>query len=218
MRLIMGHSDRITRPIDVLYANLLGYRSISSSNLKSRSRSVNHLPLGVTNYTNESPHHAIFGNNQHFIEASKSVKFPKKYDGNIFANFSVYTNAKVRNYCARQIVKGGHVLERSTFTNTGRISYLANLRKYSFVACPEGNGPDTHRLWETLYMGGTPIVTKNSAIEPLVRDLPVLVIEDWKEIQDRAFMEQAWFQIRNMKLNYEKLHISYWLNEICDLT
>ena len=30
--------------------------------------------------------------------------------------------------------------------------YLENLCMHKYVICPEGNGVDTHRLWESLYM------------------------------------------------------------------
>lgn len=46
----------------------------------------------------------------------------------------------------------------------GRISpdrYSRLVQGYRFIACPRGNGIDTHRLWETLYRGSIPIV-KNS--------------------------------------------------------
>lgn len=33
---------------------------------------------------------------------------------------------------------------------------------YRFVACPRGNGIDTHRLWETIYRGSIPILTQSN--------------------------------------------------------
>ena len=29
---------------------------------------------------------------------------------------------------------------------------------YKFVVAPLGNGPDSHRIWETLYAGSIPII------------------------------------------------------------
>lgn len=40
---------------------------------------------------------------------------------------------------------------------------------------------DTHRLWKTLYMDSIPIVKYESA-HHLFTDLPILFINDWKEI------------------------------------
>ena len=36
--------------------------------------------------------------------------------------------------------------------------YERDLLTSNFVLCPEGNGIDTHRVWEALYSGSIPIV------------------------------------------------------------
>ncbi len=33
---------------------------------------------------------------------------------------------------------------------------------YKFIACPRGNGIDTHRLWETIYRGSIPVLTESN--------------------------------------------------------
>ena len=48
-------------------------------------------------------------------------------------------------------------------TLEGRKEFLKDIRNHEFVLCPRGNGVDTHRLWETLYMGSIPIV-KNDIV------------------------------------------------------
>jgi hypothetical protein len=43
----------------------------------------------------------------------------------------------------------------------GRLSpseYSTVAANYRFIACPRGNGIDTHRFWETLYRGSLPVV------------------------------------------------------------
>ena len=47
--------------------------------------------------------------------------------------------------------------------------------------CPQGNGVDTHRIWEALALGTIPIV-RTSSLDPLFVDLPVLVVGDWTEL------------------------------------
>lgn len=59
--------------------------------------------------------------------------------------------------------------------------------KFSFVACPRGNGIDTHRLWETLYRGRIPIVAKDKWSDSLdILNLPIRKIRSWdrKDISD----------------------------------
>ena len=38
--------------------------------------------------------------------------------------------------------------------------YRRILLNYMFVICPEGNGIDTHRMWEALYLRTIPIIKK----------------------------------------------------------
>lgn len=62
------------------------------------------------------------------------------------------------------------------------VKYAALAGRYRFVACPRGNGLDTHRFWETLYRGSIPIV-KQSIWSDLVGELgvPLIAIEEWTE-------------------------------------
>lgn len=53
-------------------------------------------------------------------------------------------------------------------------------KKYSHVAAVRGNGVDTHRLWESLYRGLTPIVEKSAWWDSLSELFPeVEIIESW---------------------------------------
>jgi hypothetical protein len=61
--------------------------------------------------------------------------------------------------------------------------YLDLLATHRFCACPRGNGVDTHRVWESLYLGVTPVVER-SVLTEHVRDqgLPLVLIDDWSEV------------------------------------
>jgi hypothetical protein len=52
--------------------------------------------------------------------------------------------------------------------------------QYKFIACPRGNGLDTHRFWETLYRGSIPIVLRSNWSE-MIQELgiPLLMVENW---------------------------------------
>jgi hypothetical protein len=55
--------------------------------------------------------------------------------------------------------------------------------------CPQGNGVDTHRIWEALALGTIPIV-RTSSIDPLFVDLPVLIVHDWAELNTEDASEK----------------------------
>lgn len=62
----------------------------------------------------------------------------------------------------------------------GRDYYLA-LRRHAFVLAPEGAGPDTHRLWEALAMGCTPVV-KWHPCQRAWEHLPVMWVDGWEQV------------------------------------
>jgi hypothetical protein len=91
--------------------------------------------------------------------------------------------------------------------------YLINIYNHKFVACPEGNGIDTHRIWECLYLGTIPIVIRN--YNPLFyKDLPICFIDDWKEVTEAFLKEQYEFITKCNIWNLEKLQFKYWENKI----
>jgi hypothetical protein len=56
--------------------------------------------------------------------------------------------------------------------------YRRELVRYRYVACPPGNGPDTHRLWEALALGVTPVVLDSPMIQSFMKNgwLPGAVV------------------------------------------
>ena len=61
--------------------------------------------------------------------------------------------------------------------------YFKLLNKYQFLLCVEGNGFDTHRIWEALYLGIFPIVLKtnwSSSLDYL--KLPILLVDDLSKV------------------------------------
>ena len=97
---------------------------------------------------------------------------------------------------------------------TGFDEYVFNLSKYAFCLCPRGNGIDTHRIWEALYMGCIPIV-QNHLTHKNLSDLPILFIDEWQEVTHQKlvqFLQDA----TSIMYNLEKLSFCYWKNLIKD--
>ena len=62
-------------------------------------------------------------------------------------------------------------------------SYFNNLRKYKFVVCPEGNGPDTHRTWEALLLNTVPIFKLTKFTENLNNSgIPGIYLNNWEDL------------------------------------
>lgn len=168
------------------------------------------IPLGITNDCNDSPMHPIYGNKQIVIDIfSEDIK--KKNLAYMNFNISNYPNERglVFDRFSNEIwVKNGNI-ENSI---DGRRQFLRDVRSSKFVFCPRGNGIDTHRIWETLYMGSIPIV-KYEKSHHLFTDLPILFIDDWSVINEK-FLNDKYSEITNKDWNMNKLKISYWMEFI----
>lgn len=60
----------------------------------------------------------------------------------------------------------------------------------TFVLSPHGAGLDCFRTWETLLLGGYPVVVK-STLDELYRDLPVLILDEWSDLTPVLLRETA---------------------------
>lgn len=87
--------------------------------------------------------------------------------------------------------------------------YLADLAASKFEIAPRGHAWDTHRIWESVYVGTIPVV-KTSPLDGLYSGLPILIIRDWKEVSER-FLEKKY---REMEWNLEKMSMDYWVRLI----
>lgn len=61
-------------------------------------------------------------------------------------------------------------------------SYIAELSKHRFCAAPPGNGIDTHRAWECIYLGVTPIIIKTEVMTHWFGGLNVVWVKSFDEV------------------------------------
>jgi len=93
-------------------------------------------------------------------------------------------------------------------------------RQYPFWLSPRGGGLDCHRTWEALYLDIIPIVW-NSSLNVLFENLPVVIINDYKELNE-TFLYEKLNEISKKKLSkkkvyqFEKLRNAYWRRLILD--
>ncbi len=87
--------------------------------------------------------------------------------------------------------------------------------QYAFSISPHGNGLDCHRTWEDLTLGCI-VIVKTSPLDPLYKDLPVVIVKDWSEVTPENL--DTWllrygdaFTNRTYR---EKLTHRYWFSKI----
>ena len=100
--------------------------------------------------------------------------------GDIYFNFNLATNIGKRGECYDKLKSKLEWLK-----NMSPEDNLRRLSRYKFCVCPEGNGVDTHRLWECLYLRVVPIMLKNDFTIILMRyNIPMVVLDDWDELSE----------------------------------
>jgi len=203
--IISGHSDySISDEIYNYYKPNYWYTINKTTN------KVFSIPLGITNYCDDSEIHKIYGDLDSMIEIMNETKNDKNL---VFMNFNILTYPVERQYVYNLFCNELWV-SKTEIINTieGRKNFLREIRNHTFVLCPRGNGIDTHRLWETLYMGSIPIIKRNIAYEDFY-DLPICLVDEWEEINIEFLLREK-NRILNGVLNVEKLYMNFWIEKI----
>lgn len=64
-------------------------------------------------------------------------------------------------------------------------SYSKLASTYRFIACPRGNGLDTHRFWESLYRGSIPLVLASDWSSNLRKNgVPLIELDSWAALEE----------------------------------
>lgn len=205
--IVIGHSDYSIN--DSILCNI-DFENIFCINKDTNNNNVHGIPLGITNDCDDSPMHRVYGNREIMIDVMNDTVEKNTL---AYLNFNISNYPNERNLIFNNFSKENWVLV-SDADNTleGRKKYLYEIKSSKFVFCPRGNGIDTHRLWETLYMGSYPIV-KYEKTHELFTDLPILFINDWNEINE-DFLNKKYEDFNKTDWNLNKLKLSYWTDYI----
>lgn len=126
------------------------------------------LPIGIAN---KMWAHGNLG----ALEAVRALKVAKTRG--FYFYFAVGTNRAAREPCKASLERKGLRFGSSQPYNT----FLADLAAHKFAICPAGNGIDSHRLWECLYLGVTPVVLRNAFTEIFAASFPCVVLDSWED-------------------------------------
>lgn len=99
-------------------------------------------------------------------------------DIDIYVNFTVGTNTAKRNECLDTFAGDPRVV---THTGLSKQEYYDDLCRSKYVLCPEGTGMDTHRFYEAVFCGATPVVLRNS-LSDLYLQYQCKIIEKWSDL------------------------------------
>jgi len=140
----------------------------------------------------------------------------------LYLNYSFSTNRIEREYAwkvSKANLKKESITDRcaDSLSQSEYASWLDDVAHHHYVLCPKGNGLDTHRLWETLYLGRIPIVkmdTNNTYYE----QLPILFVNDWTEVTEQLLRDNIdRFSIAE-NFNINELKFSWWKERITTIS
>jgi hypothetical protein len=137
----------------------------------------------------------------------------KNFINLIYLNFNTENNPNTRNYIYKICKNKNYITSHIGKNGLNYEHYLNNLYNHHFMICPEGNGIDEHRTWESLYLGVIPIQVKNINNSNW-RDLPICFIDSWDELTNEEYFIKEYHRITNTKFNMDKLNMNYWNNKI----
>lgn len=212
--LLTGHGDyTVTNNMYERYKDKCDYWL--GTNIDTEKKNLIKYPLGITNDCDDSPIHRVYGN----VDIMNQVSAE-----NVSKTRLIYYNINMSTHSERKLVhqifskKKFVTVATSDSSLAGRKRFLEDIRKHKFVLCPRGNGPDTHRLWETLYMGSIPIVKYEEAYSSFI-NLPIFFVLNWEELQnkDEKFYQNKYDEIMRRTYHLERINFSYWRNVIMNI-
>ncbi len=159
-----------------------------------------------------------FPNNEFYENNFQKIKEAKHKKRNIinlvYLNVNVKNNLLIRENLYSLFKKISFVTKVRGKYGLNFLGFVNDLRSHLFVLCPEGNGIDTHLMWEAIALDCIPIVQK-SINNLFYRDkLPVCWVDNYNQACDINFLEKEYKRIIDMKLDLEIFHHSYWEESI----
>lgn len=97
----------------------------------------------------------------------------------LYFYFNARTNLKARGMANKSLSINGFSQQKR---HDNWSAYIEELAQYKFCASPQGNGVDTHRMWECLYLGVIPVVVRNPILQRWFSGLPILWIDSFQQV------------------------------------
>lgn len=156
------------------------------------------LPIGIAN--------SMWSHGNIYTWVSRLQMPLSRKEHLIYFYFDVNTNTHKRQSCFDIIrAKGVETQPKKSLSD-----YIQTLSTFKFAICPEGNGIDTHRFWECLYLKVIPICPRNIVTEYYSNFFPVVLLDKWEDLNINAI--SAFYEACNWS-NYNNLFdIRYWEN------
>ena len=145
----------------------------------------------------------------------------------IYSNFSIHTNPIHRQEVQNYIEDIPHI---NSFPRKSVSDFHEDILSHKITLCPVGNGLDTHRLWEVIYLNRVPLVIKSeqnarqgfcgdlpnyknySIYDKLYKELPIILLDELEQLKDVNLINSLYEQAKT-KCD-QMAYFSYWKDVI----
>jgi hypothetical protein len=197
--LVIGNGDYDFAPSELMKLKVIADK-IYIQNLDYELEGIDVLPIGIENLR--------LGRNGRKSLMRNTLSWGEKFEKVLIGPFSD-THAERSELNSFAKYSGPWDYHHGFISE---VDYAILSRKYRYVACPRGNGLDTHRFWETLYRGSIPIV-RDSTWARLIKShgIPLLVVDKWSADSVIASLNDSTYSGFNPE-EIPALWVDYWKN------
>lgn len=197
---VTGHSD-YTIDDDLLDPLNQAFDAVYSVNLDSQNHKAHPFPIGICDY--HSP--------ETYQDMWRASRQPQKCMNTAFMSFNIDT------CMGHRFIVDTMFREEPWVTHAYPLPmnfYYKYIRNHQFVICPRGNGFDTHRMWEALYLGSIPICVSNPVVDYFAKYLPICAVKSWNHVTP-DFLELEYERIMECDTwNMDMMKLGWWKEKI----
>ena len=170
-----------------------------SVNVDYKHNNLIPIPLGISNGYGKN---LLFDKDEILVDQEK---FKQNKENLLYLNFEKNTNIRKRNNLNNYFKNYEWckvVTEKKDIEE-----YEKDLLTSNFVLCPEGNGIDTHRVWEALYSGSIPIAMNRDTFKNF-NSFPILLVNNFYDITDQILKKY----LNDLDVyDFKQLDFNYWV-------
>lgn len=95
--------------------------------------------------------------------------------------------------------------EWATVTHLPYEQYIQGILDHKFVLCPSGNGIESARNWETLYLGRVPVFKDHPYLREMFKDFPAVFVDEFSNVTEQLLLDNE--HLFTGKCDNEKLDL-----------
>jgi hypothetical protein len=192
-------------------------------NRLSENNILESIPIGLENSEPSKRHHSNSYEFSHgYVWDHAPLKAKKLFEKNknsftkrnlVYANFNIETNRTHRSFIKNILIAQSCVTWENPSNNYDQ--FIQGILDHEAVACPVGNGADTHRIYETAFLDRVAISFDPLQYRFIHNLFPVYLVTDISEFENSSYLK---IKIDEAKNNFDRKHLlaDFWIQKIID--